>query len=87
MPVLCAYARDLFQTPGFGGTIDFVQIKQRYYIVHTDVNPAQIVPKGPDLSGWLTRHGREALGGRPLGDGTPPEPTREGERVPAGHTA
>jgi putative glutathione S-transferase len=50
-----------------------------------DVNPAQIVPKGPDLSGWLTRHGREALGGRPLGDSTPPDPTREGERVPAGH--
>jgi putative glutathione S-transferase len=34
MPVLWAYARDLFQTPGFGDTIDFVQIKQHYYIVH-----------------------------------------------------
>ena len=87
MPVLWAYARDLFQTPGFGDTIDFVQIKQHYYIVHMDINPAQIVPNGPDLSGWLTRHGREALGDRPFGDGTPPEPTREGERVPAGHAA
>ena len=29
---------------------------------------------GPDLSGWLTPHGREALGGRPFGDGTPPGP-------------
>src|ERR1700733_14676999 len=28
MPVLWAYARDLFQTPGFGDTTDFVQIKQ-----------------------------------------------------------
>ena len=28
MPVLWAYARDLFQTPGFGDTVDFVQIKQ-----------------------------------------------------------
>ncbi|WP_409371385.1 glutathione S-transferase C-terminal domain-containing protein, partial [Mycolicibacter algericus] len=27
MPVLWAYARDLFQTPGFGDTTDFVQIK------------------------------------------------------------
>ena len=36
--------------PGFGDTIDFVQIKQHYYIVHTDINPTQIVPKGPDLS-------------------------------------
>ena len=39
MPVLWAYARDLFQTPGFGDTIDFVQIKQHYYLVHTDINP------------------------------------------------
>ena len=31
MPVLWAYARDLFQTPGFGDTIDFVQIKRHYY--------------------------------------------------------
>ena len=28
MPALWGYARDLFQTPGFGDTIDFVQIKQ-----------------------------------------------------------
>ena len=47
MPVLWAYARDLFQTPGFGDTIDFVQIKQHYYIVHTDINPTGIVPEGP----------------------------------------
>lgn len=74
MPVLWAYARDLFQTPGFGDTVDFVQIKQHYYIVHADINPTQIVPKGPDLANWLTPHGREALGGRPFGDGTPPGP-------------
>ena len=85
MPVLWAYARDLFQTPGFGDTIDFVQIKQHYYIVHADLNPTRIVPAGPDLSGWLTPHGREALGGRPFGDGTPPGPVRDGERVPAAH--
>ena len=60
MPVLWAYARDLFQTPGFGDTIDFVQIKRHYYVVHSDINPTQIVPAGPDLSGWLTPHGREA---------------------------
>ena len=86
MPVLWAYARDLFQTPGFGDTIDFVQIKQHYYIVHSDINPTGIVPKGPELSNWLTPHGREALGGRPFGDGTPPGPTRETERVPEGHS-
>lgn len=87
MDVLWAYARDLFQTPGFGDTVDFVQIKAHYYIVHSDINPTQIVPKGPDLADWLTPHGREALGGRPFGDGTPPGPTAQGERVPAGHSA
>ncbi|WP_392425860.1 glutathione S-transferase family protein [Barrientosiimonas humi] len=82
MPVLWAYARDLFQTPGFGDTTDFTQIKEHYYVVHTDVNPTQIVPKGPDLAGWATPHGREKLGGRPFGDGTPPGPPPEAERVP-----
>lgn len=82
-PVLWAYARDLFQTPGFGDTVDFTQIKRHYYIVHSDINPTGIVPKGPELSGWLTPHGREALGGKPFGDGTPPPPPLPAERVPA----
>ena len=72
MPVLWAYARDLFQTPGFGDTTDFVQIKRHYYIVHKNINPTQIVPKGPDLSNWFDAHHRDQLGGRPFGDGTPP---------------
>lgn len=83
MPVLWAYARDLFQTPGFGDTVDFTQIKRHYYIVHSDINPTGVVPKGPELSGWLTPHGREALGGRPFGDGTPPPPPLPPEQVPA----
>jgi len=87
LPVLWAYARDLFQTPGFGDTIDFVHIKQHYYLVHRSLNPSGIVPAGPDLSGWLTPHGREELGGRPFGDGTAPGPVRPGEEVPAGHGA
>ena len=87
MPVLWAYARDLFQTPGFGDTTDFQQIKDHYYIVQTDVNPSQIVPKGPDLSGWLEPHGRETMGGRPFGVGTPPGPVAAGEEVPPAHRA
>ncbi|WP_022919047.1 glutathione S-transferase family protein [Ruania albidiflava] len=83
MPVLWAYARDLFTTPGFGDTVDFAQIKEHYYVVHQDVNPSQIVPKGPDLTSWLTPHHRDQLGGRPFGDGTPPGPVRAGEQVPA----
>jgi glutathionyl-hydroquinone reductase len=86
MPVLWAYARDLFQTPGFGDTIDFDHIKRHYYEVHTDINPTGVVPLGPDLSGWVTPHGREALGGRPFGDGTPPPPPPPAERVAAAHT-
>ena len=86
MPALWGYARDLFQTPGFGDTVDFVQIKQHYYVVHKDINPTQIVPKGPDLSGWLSPHGREELGGRPFGDGSPPAPPVDDELVPAEHT-
>lgn len=81
MPVLWAYARDLYQTPGFGDTIDFAQIKKHYYVVHRDVNPSGIVPDGPLVGGWLTAHGREDLGGRPFGDGTPPPPVRQSERV------
>lgn len=84
MPVLWAYTRDLFQTPGFGDTIDFQQVKQHYYGVHRSLNPSGIVPEGPELSGWLTAHGREALGGRPFGEGTPPGPPPPGERVPSG---
>jgi glutathionyl-hydroquinone reductase len=87
MPALWGYARDLFQTPGFGDTIDFEQIKRHYYVVHSDINPTRIVPKGPDLSNWLTPHGREQLGGSPFGDGTPPGPPPAGEVVPAEHTA
>lgn len=84
---LWGYARDLYQTPGFGDTVDFTQIKQHYYIVHADVNPTQIVPKGPDLAAWLSPHGRERLGGSPFGDGTAPGPVRAGEEVPEEHTA
>ncbi len=85
MPVLWAYARDLFTTPGFGDTTDFVHIKRHYYEVHRDINPTGVVPQGPDLAGWLEPHGRESLGGSPFGNGTPPGPIAEGERVPVEH--
>nr|WP_246095460.1 glutathione S-transferase C-terminal domain-containing protein [Streptomyces roseicoloratus] len=82
LPALWGYARDLFQTPGFGDTIDFDQIKRHYYVVHRDINPTGIVPRGPATSDWLSPHGREELGGRPFGDGTPPGPPPPSERVP-----
>jgi putative glutathione S-transferase len=86
MPVLWAYARDLFQTPGFGDTIDYSHVKRHYYEVHRDINPTGIVPRGPDLSGWVAPHGRDDLGGRPFGDGTPPAPPRPKETVDPAHT-
>ncbi|WP_296605679.1 glutathione S-transferase C-terminal domain-containing protein [Nocardioides sp.] len=61
MPVLWAYARDLFQTPGFGENTDFDQIKAHYYVVQDDINPSKVIPKGPDPDVWLTPHGRESL--------------------------
>jgi len=61
MPVLWAYARDLFQTPGFGENTDFDQIKAHYYVVQDDINPSKVIPKGPDPEVWLTPHGRESL--------------------------
>jgi glutathionyl-hydroquinone reductase len=58
MPSLWGYARDLFQTPGVGETIDFDQIKAHYYVVHEDINPSGIIPKGPAPEVWLSPHGR-----------------------------
>lgn len=58
MPNLWGYARDLYQSPGFGENTDFAQIKAHYYVVHTDINPSGIVPQGPDESVWLEPHGR-----------------------------
>jgi glutathionyl-hydroquinone reductase len=57
---LWAYARDLYQRPGFGDTTDFVQIKRHYYQTQEWINPSRIVPKGPYVS-WLEPHGRERL--------------------------
>jgi putative glutathione S-transferase len=61
MPALWGYARDLFQTPGFGDNTVFDQIKTHYYVVHDHLNPSGIVPKGPELDSWLTPHHRERV--------------------------
>ncbi|NYD56834.1 putative glutathione S-transferase [Nocardioides marinisabuli] len=61
MPNLWGYARDLYSIPEFGDTIDFDQIKAHYYVVHSDINPTGVVPKGPDESLWNTPHDRDRL--------------------------
>jgi len=52
LPYLWRYARRVFQTPGFGETVDFDQIKRHYYYTHPQINPTRIIPKGPDLRAW-----------------------------------
>jgi putative glutathione S-transferase len=90
MPALWGYVRDLYQTPGFGDTVHFDQIKEHYYAVHTTVNPTRVVPMGPDLRSLNSAHGREALGGSPFGDGTapgPPPASEDHSGLPDGMTA
>ncbi len=87
MPNLWNYTLDLFQTPGFGDTIDFVQIKAHYYGVHADINPTRIVPKGPRLEGWLAPHDRDRFTTDTWGQtGTPPPPPLAAEIVDPEHT-
>jgi putative glutathione S-transferase len=52
LPNLWAYARRLYQSPGFGETVDFDHIKRHYYLTHDTLNPTGIVPKGPDPRVW-----------------------------------
>jgi putative glutathione S-transferase len=54
---LWGYARDLFQRPGFGETVNFDHIKRHYYMTHEQLNPSRIVPLGP-LVNWQEPHGR-----------------------------
>ena len=62
---LWAYARDLYQTPGFGSTTDFQAIKEGYFGSKGVTSAYGIIPKGPDQSGWDAPHGREALSATP----------------------
>ncbi|MGK9253079.1 glutathione S-transferase family protein [Paenibacillus humicus] len=64
---LWGYARDLYQTPGFGDTTDFDAIKRHYHLsitIATDKPEAGILPKGPDLAVWDSPHDRHVLSGQ-----------------------
>jgi len=56
---LWGYARDLFQEPGFGETVNFDHIKRHYYMTHDHLNPSRIVPLGPIVD-WNEPHGRSS---------------------------
>jgi putative glutathione S-transferase len=57
---LWGYARDLYQQPGFGDTVDFDHIKRHYYMTHDQLNPTRIVPLGPIVD-WSAPHDRARL--------------------------
>ena len=59
-PNLWGYARDLYQTPGFGETVSFDHIKRHYYMAHDRLNATRIVPTGP-LVDWTAPHDRARL--------------------------
>lgn len=60
-PNLWGYARDLYQRPAFGETVNFDHIKRHYYMTHEQLNPSRIVPAGPIVD-WLAPHDRGRLG-------------------------
>lgn len=87
MPNLWGYLKDLFQTPGFGDTVDFRQIKEHYYVVQTDINPTRVVPVGPSLERFLEPHGRDGLPTDTWGPGgTAPLPPLAAEVVDPANT-
>ncbi len=54
---LNGYMKELYQVPGIKETTDFYHIKRHYYFSHTNINPTQVVPLGPDLD-LDSPHGR-----------------------------
>lgn len=61
-PNIWNYAKDLYQTPGFGNTTDFDSIKRGYQLGNHAENPNQILAKGPDVSIWNEPHDRSRFG-------------------------
>ncbi|WP_462162942.1 glutathione S-transferase family protein [Pseudoalteromonas xiamenensis] len=58
-PNLSEYLRDIYQIAGVADTTDLTHIKRHYYFSHTQINPTQVVPMGPELN--LTRPHNRAL--------------------------
>jgi putative glutathione S-transferase len=48
-PNLWRYTRRVYALPGVAKTVDMAQIKAHYYRSQREINPTQIVPKGPLL--------------------------------------
>ena len=59
-PNLWAYTRELYQVPGVAETVNMDHIKYHYFASHRSINPAGIVPKGPEID-FMQPHGRESM--------------------------
>jgi len=59
-PNLWGYLRDLYQSHGISETVHVDFVKRHYYGSHANLNPAGIVPIGPDIDYWQP-HRRDRL--------------------------
>ena len=59
-PNLWNYLKELYQVPGVAETCHFAHIKQHYYQSHESINPARIVPSGPEID-FSAPHNRGAI--------------------------
>lgn len=62
---LSNFLRDLYQHQGIAETVDIDYIKRHYYYSHTNINPTQIIPKGPD-SDFELPHDRSIKFSQPI---------------------
>lgn len=61
---LWGFTRELYQLRGVSETVNMDHIKEHYYTTHTDINPTQIIARGPDLD-FTAPHDRGRLPGGP----------------------
>lgn len=61
---LDGYLRDLYQQPGISDLVNLDHIKRHYYVTHTEINPTQIVPIGPELNFDKPHHREKVAGSR-----------------------
>lgn len=59
-PNLSAWTRELYRIPGIAETVNLEHIKDHYYRSHRTINPAGIVPGGPEID-FAEPHGRDRL--------------------------
>ncbi len=54
------YVCELYQVPGIAATVNLQHIKRHYFFSHSNINPTQIVPKGPEID-YMQKHDRGKL--------------------------